>query len=94
MPAADLDRDNLNLMLRVNGEVKQKGSTKQMYFKVPRIISELSLGLTLEPGDIIATGTPPGVGFARKPPEFLKPGDVMETEIVEIGAMRNVIDVA
>lgn len=94
VPAADLDRDNLHLVLRVNGEVKQQGSTKQMYFKVPRIISELSLGLTLELGDLIATGTPPGVGFARKPPEFLKPGDVMETEIVEIGAMRNTIHAA
>jgi 2-keto-4-pentenoate hydratase/2-oxohepta-3-ene-1,7-dioic acid hydratase in catechol pathway len=58
---------------------------------VPRIIAELSLGLTLEPGDIIATGTPPGVGFARKPPEFMKPGDVMETEIAEIGILRNTI---
>jgi 2-keto-4-pentenoate hydratase/2-oxohepta-3-ene-1,7-dioic acid hydratase in catechol pathway len=58
---------------------------------VPRIIAELSLGLTLEPGDIIATGTPPGVGFARKPQEFMKPGDVMETEIAEIGILRNTI---
>ncbi len=56
-------------MLRVNGVVKQDASTKQMYFKVARIISELSRGLTLVPGDIIATGTPPGVGFARKPPD-------------------------
>ena len=60
-----------------------------MYFKIPRIIAELSRGLTLEPGDIISTGTPPGVGFARKPPEFLKPGDVMETEITGVGTLRN-----
>jgi 2-keto-4-pentenoate hydratase/2-oxohepta-3-ene-1,7-dioic acid hydratase in catechol pathway len=91
IPADQLDPDNLHLITRVNGVVKQDASTKQMYFKVPRIIAELSLGLTLEPGDIIATGTPPGVGNARKPPEFMKPGDVMETEIAEIGILRNTI---
>jgi 2-keto-4-pentenoate hydratase/2-oxohepta-3-ene-1,7-dioic acid hydratase in catechol pathway len=91
MPAPELNRDSLRLILRVNGVVKQDGNTKDMYFKVPRILAELSQGLTLEPGDIIATGTPSGVGMGRTPPEFLKPGDVMETEIVEIGAMRNVI---
>lgn len=91
VPAADLDYNNLHLLLRVNGVVKQDASTKQMYFKVPRVVSELSQGLTLMPGDIIATGTPPGIGAAMKPPQFLKPGDVMETEIVEIGTIRNVI---
>jgi 2-keto-4-pentenoate hydratase/2-oxohepta-3-ene-1,7-dioic acid hydratase in catechol pathway len=91
VPANELDHDDLHIITRVNGVVKQDATTKQMYFKVPRIIAELSLGLTLEPGDIIATGTPPGVGFARKPPEFMKPGDVMETEIAEIGMLRNVI---
>jgi 2-keto-4-pentenoate hydratase/2-oxohepta-3-ene-1,7-dioic acid hydratase in catechol pathway len=82
---------DLHLVTRVNGIVKQDASTKQMYFKVPRIIAELSLGLTLEPGDVIATGTPSGVGHSRRPPEYLKPGDVMETEIVGIGTLRNVI---
>ena len=91
IPAAEIDPAKLHLITRVNGVVKQDASTEQMYFKVPRIISELSLGLTLEPGDIIATGTPPGVGGARNPPEYLKPGDVMETEIVEIGVIRNII---
>jgi 2-keto-4-pentenoate hydratase/2-oxohepta-3-ene-1,7-dioic acid hydratase in catechol pathway len=75
----------------VNGVVKQHGNTKDMYFKVPRIVAELSRGLTLEPGDIIATGTPSGVGAGRTPPEFLKQGDVMETEIAEIGTLRNTI---
>jgi 2-keto-4-pentenoate hydratase/2-oxohepta-3-ene-1,7-dioic acid hydratase in catechol pathway len=89
--AGGFAHDDLHLLTRVNGVVKQDASTKQMYFKVPRIISELSLGLTIEPGDIIATGTPPGIGHARKPPEYLKPGDVMETEIVGIGTLRNVI---
>ena len=55
----------------------------------PRIIAELSLGLTLDPGDVIATGTPSGVGYARTPPEFLKPGDVLETEVEGIGLLRN-----
>jgi 2-keto-4-pentenoate hydratase/2-oxohepta-3-ene-1,7-dioic acid hydratase in catechol pathway len=89
--AGALDYNNLHLVTRVNGVVKQDANTSQMYFKVPRIIAELSLGLTLEPGDIIATGTPPGIGAARNPPEFMKPGDVMETEISGIGLIRNVI---
>jgi 2-keto-4-pentenoate hydratase/2-oxohepta-3-ene-1,7-dioic acid hydratase in catechol pathway len=91
VPAAEIDHANVHLITRINGVVKQDATTQQMYFKVPRIISELSQGLTLMPGDIIATGTPPGVGYARTPPEFLKPGDVMESEIVEIGTIRNVI---
>ena len=91
IPASDIDYTNLQLTTRVNGVVKQQINTSQMYFKVPRIIAELSLGLTLEPGDIIATGTPSGIGAARNPPEFLKPGDVMETEIDRIGVIRNVI---
>ncbi|SFM93437.1 fumarylacetoacetate hydrolase family protein [Methylobacterium pseudosasicola] len=91
VPASDIDPSDLHLITRVNGVVKQDASTQQMYFKVARIIAELSHGLTLVPGDIIATGTPPGIGNARKPPEYLKPGDVMETEIVGLGTLRNVI---
>ena len=91
VPAADLDFDNLDLETRVNGVVKQSVNTRLMYFKVPRILAELSRGMTLEPGDIIATGTPSGIGVARTPPEFLKPGDVMETTIAQIGTLRNVI---
>jgi 2-keto-4-pentenoate hydratase/2-oxohepta-3-ene-1,7-dioic acid hydratase in catechol pathway len=91
VPAADIDYNDLNLSTRVNGVTKQSINTRQMYFKVPRIIAELSVGMTLEPGDIIATGTPSGIGAARTPPEFLKPGDVLETEIDRIGTIRNVI---
>ncbi|MFP3548931.1 fumarylacetoacetate hydrolase family protein, partial [Rhizobium sp. SIMBA_035] len=76
---------------RVNGVEKQNASYQQMYFKIPRIIAELSRGMTLEAGDVIATGTPSGVGFARQPPEFLKPGDIMETDIVGVGVIRNEI---
>lgn len=88
---ADAVRDpgDLRLRTRVNGAVKQDSSTKYLYFKLPRIIAELSLGLTLEPGDIIATGTPSGVGYARTPPEFLRPGDVLETEVEGVGLLRN-----
>jgi len=86
-----LDYNNLKLQTRINGVVKQDANTAQMFFKIPTIIAELSLGLTLEPGDIIATGTPPGVGNAMKPPEYMKPGDIMETEISGIGVIRNEI---
>jgi 2-keto-4-pentenoate hydratase/2-oxohepta-3-ene-1,7-dioic acid hydratase in catechol pathway len=89
--ASDIDYNNLNLTTRVNGVVKQQINTSQMYFKVPRLVSELSLGLALEPGDMIATGTPSGIGAARTPPEFLKPGDILETEIDQIGTIRNTI---
>ncbi len=80
---------NLAIRLRVNGETKQDANTSQMIFSINTIIATLSLGMTLEPGDIIATGTPSGVGFSRNPPEFLKPGDVMESEIEGIGTIRN-----
>lgn len=89
--AAGVNLDDVRVISRVNGVEKQNASYKQMYFKIPRIIAELSRGLTLEPGDIIATGTPSGVGFARKPQEFLKPGDIMETEITGVGVIRNPI---
>lgn len=85
------DPHNLALRLRVNGEVKQDGNTKQMIFSIPDMIATLSAGMTLEAGDIIATGTPSGVGFSRVPPEFLQPGDIMESEIEGIGTLRNPI---
>jgi len=83
------DPQQKELSLRVNGVEKQRGSTRNMIFPVEALIESLSSGMTLEPGDIIATGTPEGVGFARTPPEFLKHGDVMETEVEGIGVMRN-----
>jgi 2-keto-4-pentenoate hydratase/2-oxohepta-3-ene-1,7-dioic acid hydratase in catechol pathway len=83
------DPQQLPIRLRVNDVVKQEANTSMMIFSVRQIISILSRGMTLEPGDIIATGTPSGVGFARNPPEFLKAGDVVETEIEGIGMMRN-----
>jgi 2-keto-4-pentenoate hydratase/2-oxohepta-3-ene-1,7-dioic acid hydratase in catechol pathway len=86
-----LDHTDLRVQCRVNGVTKQDSNTKHMYFKVERIISDLSAGTTLEPGDIISTGTPEGVGFARTPPEFMRPGDLCETEIEKIGILRNPI---
>ncbi len=83
------DPQVLAISSRVNGETKQSSSTKHMVFRVPRIVAELSAGMTLEPGDVILTGTPPGVGFARTPPEYLQVGDVMEMEIEGIGVLRN-----
>jgi len=89
--ADTVDPTNLRVTCRVNGVTKQDSNTKFLYFKIPRLIAELSAGMTLEAGDIISTGTPEGVGFARTPPEFMKPGDLLETEIEEIGVMRNPI---
>jgi 2-keto-4-pentenoate hydratase/2-oxohepta-3-ene-1,7-dioic acid hydratase in catechol pathway len=83
------DWASLDVITRVNGVVKQNSNTRHMHFKVPRIIAELSAGLTLEPGDIISTGTPAGVGHARTPPEFLKAGDLLETEVGGIGVLKN-----
>ena len=83
------DPQQLSMRLRVNGVLKQEASTADMIYSVRTIIAILSQGMTLEPGDIIATGTPSGVGFARTPPEFLKAGDVVETEIDGIGLIRN-----
>ncbi|HEU5438295.1 MAG TPA: fumarylacetoacetate hydrolase family protein [Ktedonobacterales bacterium] len=85
------DPQALPLRLWVNGALKQDATTAQMIFDVATIITTLSRVLTLEPGDIIATGTPSGVGFARTPPEFLQAGDVMESEVEGIGRMRNQI---
>ena len=83
------DPQSLELRLRINGAVKQDGNTGDMIYPVDALIEWVSKGMTLLPGSIIATGTPDGVGFARTPPEFLKPGDLMETEVEGIGTLRN-----
>lgn len=79
----------LAIKLRLNGQTLQDSSTNQLIFGVPELIEFLTASITLEPGDIIATGTPPGVGFARKPPVFIKPGDRMEVEIEGLGVLAN-----
>jgi 2,4-didehydro-3-deoxy-L-rhamnonate hydrolase len=83
------DPTSLLLRLRVNGEVKQEAGTRDMIYPVDAIIEWLSLGMTLLPGMLIATGTPDGVGFARTPPEFLRPGDLVEAEVEGLGLLRN-----
>jgi 2-keto-4-pentenoate hydratase/2-oxohepta-3-ene-1,7-dioic acid hydratase in catechol pathway len=88
--ASDLPNpDKLGIRLTVNGEMRQNGSTSDMIFDIPTLIASLSEGLTLEPGDIIATGTPSGVGYAMTPPCFLKEGDIVECEIDGIGKLSN-----
>ncbi|MAJ23684.1 MAG: 2-hydroxyhepta-2,4-diene-1,7-dioate isomerase [Candidatus Pelagibacter sp. TMED64] len=79
------DINNLNLSLSVNEEIMQKGNTKNMIFKMKYIIAYLSNFMSLQPGDIITTGTPPGVGMGKKPPKFLKPGDTMKLKIDLLG---------
>ena len=83
------DPQTLDLGLKVNGEVKQKGNSAHMLFRVATLIADISSGVTLEPGDVIATGSPQGVGAAQNPPQFLQPGDVVEATIEGIGTLRN-----
>jgi len=83
------DPQALSLRLTVNGTLKQDGTTSEMIHPVASIISWVSVGMTLLPGMMIATGTPDGVGFARKPPEFIHVGDVVEAEVEGIGTLRN-----
>jgi len=83
------DPHNLDLWLTKNGEEKQRSNTKHMLFKIPRLISDLSSGMTLDPGDVIATGTPAGVGAGRDPQEWMWPGDVIECGVENVGTLRN-----
>jgi 2-keto-4-pentenoate hydratase/2-oxohepta-3-ene-1,7-dioic acid hydratase in catechol pathway len=81
----------LKLETRLNGKVEQSSHTGHMIFSIPKLISYASAIFTLTPGDVIATGTPAGVGWSRKPPLFMKPGDVCEVEVEGIGVLRNPI---
>jgi 2-keto-4-pentenoate hydratase/2-oxohepta-3-ene-1,7-dioic acid hydratase in catechol pathway len=85
----ELDLDQLDIETRVNGETLQCSNTDQLVFSVPQLIAHLSRGLTLEPGDVILTGTPGGVGMARTPQRWLEDGDVVEITIAGIGTLRN-----
>ena len=78
----------LNIFCRVNGETRQNSNTSLLIYDIPRVISELSQGFTLHPGDIIATGTPGGVGHGMKPPRYLQKGDVVECEVEKVGILR------
>ena len=83
------DPGHLAIELRLNGQVMQHSSTAQLIFGVDQLVAYVSQVCTLVPGDLIFTGTPPGVGFARKPPVWLKPGDIVEVEIQGLGTLRN-----
>jgi 2-keto-4-pentenoate hydratase/2-oxohepta-3-ene-1,7-dioic acid hydratase in catechol pathway len=85
------DPHQLRIQLELNGKIMQDSRTDQLIFKIPCLISFLSELFTLEPGDIISTGTPPGVGFVRKPPVFLKPGDQVSVIIEKIGRLTNLV---
>jgi 2-keto-4-pentenoate hydratase/2-oxohepta-3-ene-1,7-dioic acid hydratase in catechol pathway len=84
----------LRLRSRVNGELRQNGSNRDWIFPLPRLLSELSHVMTLEPGDLVSTGTPAGVGLFRQPPVFLRGGDVVEVEVDGIGCLRNPVAAA
>jgi 2-keto-4-pentenoate hydratase/2-oxohepta-3-ene-1,7-dioic acid hydratase in catechol pathway len=84
-----LDPHNLDLRVTVSGEVLQSSNTRHLIFPIPELIAYLSQVMTLDPGDVIATGTPSGVGFARRPPRFLQPGDEVRIEIEGLGALVN-----
>jgi 2-keto-4-pentenoate hydratase/2-oxohepta-3-ene-1,7-dioic acid hydratase in catechol pathway len=85
------DPKSMELTFLLNGEQRQKASTAQMIFDVPAIVESLSAGLTLEPGDVIASGTPSGVGFGMEPKGLMKGGDVMECRISKIGVLKNTV---
>jgi 2-keto-4-pentenoate hydratase/2-oxohepta-3-ene-1,7-dioic acid hydratase in catechol pathway len=82
----------LKIESRLNGKVMQSDNTSNMMFPVPETLAYITQGITLEPGDIIFTGTPSGVGHPRKPPVWMRPGDVCEIEIEGIGVLRNPIE--
>jgi 2-keto-4-pentenoate hydratase/2-oxohepta-3-ene-1,7-dioic acid hydratase in catechol pathway len=88
------DPQSLQISFELNGVRKQHANTADMIFPIPRLIAELSKGMTLLPGDVIATGTPAGVGFARNPPEFLADGDSLDVWIEKIGHLTNAVIVA
>ena len=92
VPASDIpDPHNLKIEARLNGKTMQSSNTKNLIFNVPFLIAYISKTITLEPGDVITTGTPHGVGTFWKPPIFLQPGDVIEIEIEKIGILRNTV---
>lgn len=91
--ASAIDKpQDLAISLSVNGEQRQSSRTSQMIFPIARIIRDLSLGMTLEPGDIIATGTPEGVGYAMDPPRFLRGGDIIDIDIEQIGRLSTRVE--
>jgi 2-keto-4-pentenoate hydratase/2-oxohepta-3-ene-1,7-dioic acid hydratase in catechol pathway len=83
------DPHALDISLRIGGETLQHSNTRELIFKIPDLVAYLSSVVTLEPGDVVATGTPAGVGFARTPPRYLQPGDEVVVSIEGLGELRN-----
>jgi 2-keto-4-pentenoate hydratase/2-oxohepta-3-ene-1,7-dioic acid hydratase in catechol pathway len=83
------DPHELDISLEIGGETLQHSNTRELIFKIPELIEYLSTVVTLEPGDVVATGTPPGVGYVRNPPRYLRPGDEVVIRIQGIGELRN-----
>ena len=83
------DPHTLDISLSIGGETLQSSNTRELIFKIPDLVSFISSVMTLEPGDVVSTGTPAGVGFARKPPRYLKPGDEVVIRIEGIGELSN-----
>jgi 2-keto-4-pentenoate hydratase/2-oxohepta-3-ene-1,7-dioic acid hydratase in catechol pathway len=89
--ADELDPENLDLQCWVNGELRQRANTRDLIFDIPAIIASISASMTLSPGDIIATGTPAGVGIGFDPPKFLQPGDCVRVAIDGLGVLENMV---
>ena len=85
----EVDLTDTHVSCHVNGELRQEANTRDLIFSVPEIISVISEGFTLQPGDVIATGTPAGAGVGYDPPRFLKPGDCVRIEITNVGILEN-----
>ena len=85
----DLDLDDIDVSTTVSGELMQQANTRDLIFSILDLIVYLSAGLTLEPGDVIATGTPSGVGDSRTPPRYLREGDVVEVSVAGVGTLHN-----
>ena len=89
--ADEIDSANLDVKCWINGELRQNANTRDLIFDVPTLTETISAGITLYPGDIIATGTPEGVGIGFNPPKFLNPGDLMTIEIQGLGRLENTV---
>ena len=85
------DPNNLDISIKISGETRQSSNTGDMVFSVAELVSQISNFLTWEAGDVMFTGTPPGVGYGMKPPTYLKPGDVMEPTVEGLGVQRSVV---
>ncbi|MDX3904711.1 MAG: fumarylacetoacetate hydrolase family protein [Pigmentiphaga sp.] len=90
--ADEIDPANVDVRCWVNGELRQEANTRQLIFDIPTLIETISAGITLQPGDVIATGTPAGVGIGFNPPKFVRSGDVIKIEIAGIGTLENTVD--